>query len=99
MVHHKNAQEKFNQLRRQAEALMAKPGFSKTPVGVEDPLRLIHELQTFQVELELQNDELCRSYRELMDFKIHYTHSTVQSFSVVRLPATSNLPACPSSLT
>jgi PAS domain S-box-containing protein len=73
MVHHKTAQEKFNQLRRQAEQLMVTPGFSKTLVEMEDPLRLIHELQTFQVELELQNDELRRAHQELMDFKIHYT--------------------------
>ncbi|MCA1793343.1 MAG: PAS domain S-box protein [Desulfobacteraceae bacterium] len=72
-MHNKTAEEKFNALRRQAEELMVKPGFSKIPVGVEDPLRLIHELQTFQVELELQNDELRFAQQELMEFKIHYT--------------------------
>jgi PAS domain S-box-containing protein len=69
----KTAEEKFNVLRRQAEALMAKPDFSKTWVSFEDPLQLIHELQTFQVELELQNDELRRAQQELMELKIHYT--------------------------
>lgn len=69
----KTAEEKFNELRRQAEALMAKPDFSRTWGAFEDPLRLIHELQTFQVELELQNDELRRTQQELMEFKIHYT--------------------------
>lgn len=68
----KTAQEKFNELRRQAEELMLKPDFSRTVVEFEDPLRLIHELQTFQIELELQNDELRRSQQELMEFKIHY---------------------------
>ncbi len=52
---------------------MENPDFSKRVVAVEDPLRLIHELQTFQVELELQNDELRRAQQELMEFKIHYT--------------------------
>jgi PAS domain S-box-containing protein len=69
----KTAREKFNELRRQAEELMSKPDFSRTAVEVEDPLRLIHELQTFQIELELQNDELRRSQQELMEFKIQYT--------------------------
>ena len=69
----KTAQEKFNELRRKAEELISRPDFSRTVVEVEDPLRLIHELQTFQVELELQNDELRRSQQELMEFKIHYT--------------------------
>ena len=72
-MQNKTAQEKFNELRRQAEALMPKPDFLKPLVGVEDPLRLIHELQTFQIELELQNDELRRSQQELMEFKIQYT--------------------------
>ncbi|MGM0394017.1 MAG: hypothetical protein ACQEQ5_06260, partial [Thermodesulfobacteriota bacterium] len=69
----KTVEEKFNALRRQAEELIAKPDFSRKPVAVEDPLRLIHELQTFQVELELQNDELRIAQQELMEFKIHYT--------------------------
>jgi PAS domain S-box-containing protein len=73
MVQNKTAQEKFNELRRQAEALMSKSDFSRTWDEVQDPLRLIHELQTFQIELELQNDELLRSQQELMEFKIHYT--------------------------
>jgi PAS domain S-box-containing protein len=71
-IPNKTAQEKFNELRRQAEELMSKPDFSRTSIEVEDPLRLIHELQTFQIELELQNDELRRSQQELMEFKIHY---------------------------
>lgn len=72
-VQNKTAEEKFNELRWQAEALMSKPDFSRTAVEVEDPLRLIHELQTYQIELELQNDELLRSQHELMEFKIQYT--------------------------
>lgn len=65
--------EKFNQLRRQAEELMTKPGFVGLSAADENPLRLIHELQTFQIELEMQNEELHRSQQELMEFKIRYT--------------------------
>jgi PAS domain S-box-containing protein len=72
-MQNKTVEEKFNKLRRQAEALMASPDFPRRRVAVEDPLRLIHELQTFQVELELQNDELLRAQQELMEFKINYT--------------------------
>jgi PAS domain S-box-containing protein len=72
-MQNKTAEEKFNALRRQAEALMSNPDFQRKLVAVEDPLRLIHELQTFQVELELQNDELRRAQQELMEFKINYT--------------------------
>jgi PAS domain-containing protein len=66
------AQEKFNQLRKQAEDLMVKKNFSVAPVVFEDPLTLIHELQTLQIELELQNQELQRSQQELMESQIHY---------------------------
>lgn len=38
-----------------------------------DPLRLIPELQIFQIELELQAEELHRSQQELMHAKIRYT--------------------------
>ncbi|MDZ7666477.1 MAG: PAS domain S-box protein [Desulfotignum sp.] len=72
-MHNKTVEEKFNALRRQAEALMSSQDFPRRLVAVEDPLRLIHELQTFQVELELQNDELLRAQQELTEFKINYT--------------------------
>ncbi len=68
-----NAQEKFNQLRRQAEELLESRGFNKTSVEFKDPLKLIHELQTFQIELELQNEELIRSQQELMKSQTEYT--------------------------
>jgi len=65
--------EKFSDLRRQAERLLA--GKGKIPVleSDEDPLKLIHELQTYQIELELQNDELRRSQQNLMESNIRYT--------------------------
>lgn len=72
-MQNKTTEEKFDALRRQAEALMSNPDLSKRLVAFEDPLQLIHELQTFQVELELQNDELRLAHQELTEFKIHYT--------------------------
>jgi PAS domain S-box-containing protein len=65
--------EKFNQLRSQAEELMKDKDFIRPLAFVADPLELIHELQTFQVELELQNEELQRSHQELMAFQKRYT--------------------------
>jgi PAS domain S-box-containing protein len=66
-------QEKFDELRREAEALMMEKGFESQSVVDSDPLELIQELQTYQVELELQNEELQRSQQELMEFKTRYT--------------------------
>ncbi len=45
------AQKKFNQLRTQAEKLIQGKGVVQEPVAVEDPLKLIYELQTLQNEL------------------------------------------------
>lgn len=67
-----NSQNKFNQLRKQAEALLTKTGSSDVLPELEDPLKLIHELQVFQMELELQNEELCRSQQELMSSNMRF---------------------------
>ena len=66
-------QEKFDELRHQAEVLMMEKGFVSPSAVDHDPLELIHELQTYQVELELQNEELQRSQQELLEFKTRYT--------------------------
>ncbi len=66
-------QEKFDALRKQAEEMMMEKGHVSPSAVDHDPLELIHELQTFQVELELQNEELQRSQQELMEFKVRYT--------------------------
>lgn len=72
MEQSKSAQEKFNQLRRQAEELMKGKAFVQAPVEFENPLKLINELQTFQIEHELQAEELNRSQQELIELKIRY---------------------------
>ena len=68
----KSSQEKFKQLREQAQTLLTKTGKSGVPPALDDPLKLIHELQVFQMELELQNEELCRSQQELMNSNMRF---------------------------
>ncbi|MCP4670157.1 MAG: hypothetical protein GY857_02515 [Desulfobacula sp.] len=60
------AQEKSLALQRQAEKLLALKGNVPDLHHADDPLRLIQELQTSQIELELQNEELRHSQQELM---------------------------------
>ena len=72
MKENKIAQQKFNQLRNQAEELIRSKTFHSPKVGVDDPMKLIHELQTYHIELELQNDELKRSQQELMKIQQKY---------------------------
>lgn len=73
MKQNKMMQDKFTLLRIQAESLIKTNGVVETPVDFDDPLKLIHELQTFQTELELQNEELHRSQQALMQSQINYT--------------------------
>ncbi len=72
MTQRKFTQEKFIQLYRQAEKLITKKEVVNSQTAIEDPAKFIHELQTFQIELELQNNELHRSQKELMRSKIRY---------------------------
>ncbi|MDX2444307.1 MAG: response regulator [Bacteroidales bacterium] len=73
MAQNEISKDKFLELRRQAEKLLALKGNVPGLNYDDDPLKLIHELQTFQIELELQNEELLRSQQELMESKIQYT--------------------------
>lgn len=73
MQQRKITQETFIQLRSQAEELITKKKSVNSQTALVDPAKLIHELQTFQIELELQNSELHRSQKELMQSKIRYT--------------------------
>ncbi|RJQ77494.1 MAG: response regulator [Desulfobacteraceae bacterium] len=55
----------FEALRKQAEQVIDQRG-AKTADGVElEMLRLLNEIEVYQVELELQNQELNRSTKEL----------------------------------
>ncbi|MBU3953037.1 MAG: PAS domain S-box protein, partial [Proteobacteria bacterium] len=69
----KTAQEKFNQLRRHAETLMKGKKDFPSREDADNPLKLIHELQTTQIELELQAEQLRQSEQELMTSKMRYT--------------------------
>ncbi len=56
-----------SELRRRAEAAVGTHSARRTfkePANAADALRLVHELQVYQVELELQNEELERARSE-----------------------------------
>jgi PAS domain S-box-containing protein len=56
-------------LRRRAEKIAQEQGFAPpddlTTLSPAEALKLIHELRVHQIELKMQNDELCRAQAEL----------------------------------
>jgi PAS domain S-box-containing protein len=52
-------------LRFRAEALLEKSPHTGSRASLEDAQDLVHDLQVHQVELEMQNEELCRTQLEL----------------------------------
>lgn len=72
-----NGQNKFSELRRRAMDFLSEQP-EAAPIASEDVQRLVHELDTYQIELELQNEDLRQiqsrlekaysRYAELYDF-------------------------------
>ncbi len=58
-------QNKFKILRKRAETLLTNCDEYILEMSDQDILELIHELETHQIELELQNQELITSQSEL----------------------------------
>ncbi|MBA3010914.1 MAG: response regulator [Proteobacteria bacterium] len=69
----KKKQEQSAQLRNKAERMVMEKKFHPSSAVFEDPLKLIHELQTFQIELELQNEALRNAQDALEKSEHNYT--------------------------
>ena len=64
--------DKFNVLRKRAEALLSAPHTSSAAHSMEEFCELLHELDTHRIELELQNDELLNTQKQLQDTTQEY---------------------------
>ncbi len=87
MKQNKARPEADPELRRRAEELLKKKkGKARQPLKDEEMLRLIHELQVHQIELEMQNEELLKSREEvevgLQRYTDLYDFSPVGYFSL-----------------
>ena len=59
-------------LRQEAEKLLKQQRMIAAPIAPEDSMRLVHELQVHQIELELQNEELGKAYAEVAVLRDKY---------------------------
>lgn len=58
-------QDKFTDLRKRAQALLSESKDEAASMAPEEFRKMIHELDTYQIELELQNEDLRETQREL----------------------------------
>lgn len=68
-----NKQDKFNALRKRAEALLTTDYPSSYP-SLDEIHILFHEIDTYRIELELQNDELLNTQKYLHDSREEYVN-------------------------
>ena len=62
----------LSELRQRAESLLRKlPGQHTADIDADEIAELVHELETHQIELELQNDELSEANRRLGELHRH----------------------------
>lgn len=66
--------ERLKKLREDAERKLSKTTHHKTDVPIEDFNRIIHDLKVYQIELELQNEELRRTQQQLQDSRNQFAN-------------------------
>jgi diguanylate cyclase (GGDEF)-like protein/PAS domain S-box-containing protein len=87
------AGDKFSQLRNRAEAILKIKGQSDIAENNLDLVRLLHELDTYRIELELQNEELHSANTELINLQeilrkeiaVHFRHYDIAPVGYVTL--------------
>tara|TARA_R110001606_G_scaffold361754_7_gene515227 strand:- start:136188 stop:138398 length:2211 start_codon:yes stop_codon:yes gene_type:complete len=83
--------KKLSSLRQRAEEILKTHSFDNALIGSE-LAEVLHELDTYQIELELQNEELQEAEKALRDeVAIHYRHYDIAPVGYVTLNSTNNI--------
>ena len=69
----KSSKKKFAELRRRAQEFLAERQNGKPDLSQKDMRALVHELDTYQIELELQNEDLRKTQEELEQSRQRFT--------------------------
>lgn len=82
---------KFSNLRQRAEEILKANSVGKMPYSAE-LAKVLHELDTYQIELELQNEELQKAEKELRtEATIHFQHYEMAPVGYVTLDTKNNI--------
>lgn len=73
MKEDKKNSKKISELRNRAEDALQGKADELQDISTRDARSLIHELQVHQIELEMQNEELCRAQKELEESRDRYS--------------------------
>jgi diguanylate cyclase (GGDEF)-like protein/PAS domain S-box-containing protein len=83
--------EKFSNLRQRAEEILKANSIGEVPYSAE-LAKVIHELDTYQIELELQNEELQKAEKELRtEIALHFRHYEMAPVAYVTLNNKNNI--------
>ena len=64
---------RLTELRKRAEAMLEREAIDIPDMSPEEARKLVHELRTHQIELEMQNEELRRAQDELVESRDRYS--------------------------
>ncbi|MFT5717880.1 MAG: PAS domain S-box-containing protein, partial [Oleiphilaceae bacterium] len=83
--------DKLSNLRQRAEAMLKANPVAKVPHN-DELAKVLHELDTYQIELELQNEELQQTEKELRtEAAIHFRHYEMAPVAYVTLNTKNNI--------
>lgn len=73
MSSHPQTAQPSSALRQRAEVFLRHTGQELGAMSMQDIQRLVHELQVYQIELEIQNEELRQTQQELAASRDRYS--------------------------